>query len=137
MTEKSLVYNEDSKTFDYQYNSKGDAETDNLETQIYLALFSNSRADKSEVPRVELRNGFWGAVFGDEGGSKIWLNNGRKTNENLNRIVDYAKNSLKFLVESGKLKRINVDGNFIENGVELNIRITYLDNNTKNIKIEV
>ena len=136
MSDKSLVFDTETNSWDYEY-SNGDAVTDLLETQIYLALFSDARAVESEVLKPEYRRGFWGIIFGDDSGSKLWLNNGRKTQENLNKIVDYAKKALNFLIESGKLKKISVNGEFTTDGIELNINITYNNGSTKLINVGV
>lgn len=131
----SLISSNDS--FDIEYDENGDFKTDSLETSIYMALFCDDRADISEVSRSEFRRGFFGNVFGKEYGSKMWLNNGLKTRDNLNRLIDYAKKSLNFLVENETLKDIAVDGGFIDNGVYINITITYFNDNRKEIRIEV
>lgn len=134
--DKSLVFDSNTETFDYGY-SNGRIITDNIEAQIYQALFNEARATSSEVITPEYRSGFWGAIFGDEGGGKIWLNNGRKTNENLNRIVDYAKKSLQFLIDNKKLISIDVSGSFNDNGIDLNIILTYKTGSTNQLTVGV
>jgi len=135
--DKSLVYNIETKDFDIQYDSDGRCVTDSLETQIYQALFSDDRANKSEISQAERRKGYWGTLLGDNHGSKLWLNNGRKTNQNLSAIIDYAKKSLIFLVKNGKLNNIEVDGGFSDDGIYLDITLTYLNNQKNKLTLEV
>lgn len=133
MVDKSIVYNEDDETFDIGYDTDGDCLKDSLDTQIYMAIFGESRANKSEISVAEKRRGFLGEVLGYPSGSKVWLDNGLKTNENLNRIVDYARKSLQFLKDDSIVKNIDVEGEFIDLGIALTITST-LPNNVSKIK---
>lgn len=135
MTGKSLIF--DGNTFDIQYAANGDCVTDELETNIYMAIFGDARASKTDISQSDLRAGFFGTLLGEEFGSKVWLDNGLKTNANLNRLVDYARKSLQFLIDKAIVKKIDVDGTFTDTGAALNIRLTYFNNSNKVVEVNV
>jgi len=127
----SLIPTEEneSSVFDIDYDDSGDFIQDDLDTSIYIGLFGDARADESEVPTSEQRRGFWGKVLDDiVTGSKIWLQDGRKTVENLGRILDFTDKSLAFLVDEGLEKKVESNAIFIEKGIALFITVTRLDN---------
>lgn len=132
----SLVTSEEnnSTVFDIEY-FEGDFVQDDLDTSIVIALFGDARADESEVLTSEQRRGFWGKVLDDiETGSKIWLQNGRKTIENLGRISDFTEKALAFLVDEGLEKKVESNAVFTNKGIALFVEVTRLDNTniTKN-----
>lgn len=128
----SLVPTEENNntTFDIEY-LEGDFIQDDLDTSVEIALFGDARADESEVLTSDQRRGFWGKVIDDvETGGKIWLQDGRKTVENLSRILDFTEKTLAFLVNEGLEKRVESNAVFISEGIALFIEITRLDNST-------
>lgn len=115
--------------YDMEYDETGDFVQDNLGTSVFIGLGANARANESEVAVAEQRQGFWGITIDDiQTGSKIWLQDGRKTIENSGRILDYAEKGLQFLTDEELVKKVEEEAIFIEKGVALNIDITKLDN---------
>ena len=73
------------------------------------------------------RRGYWGDVFNDfQIGSKLWLLQREKiTKETLNLLVEYAKQSLEWLIEDGHVKDLNIESERVGySGVQLNINLT-------------
>lgn len=91
--------------------------TTGFETSLILSLFSDRRADISEVPEIELRHGWWGnLILRDilnkplfEMGSKIWLTyQARSDQTTLNFIKNYVEEALIWLIEEQYVKNIAV-----------------------------
>lgn len=124
-----LTQNDDTGIFDISFIN-GDFETiDSFDTSLQVSLFTDARADASQVPRSELRRGWWGNQFspgfpGFEIGSKLWLlNQARKTQDTLNNAIDFVRNSLQWLVTDNHAKGVNVSGVFTNTGIGLTIII--------------
>lgn len=134
-----IPFTENENTFfDIEYQDDGDFKQDDLDTSITIGLFVDARADEDEVLVAEQRRGFWGKEIDDKKtGSKIWLQNGRKTTDNMSRIIDWSEKGLQFLTDEELAKKVESNAVFIENGVALDVEITKLDNNvlTKNYVI--
>ena len=97
---------------------------DSFDTSITVALFADERADASEVPAAELRRGWWGNQFGDDPlfqlGSKIWLiEQARSNQDTLNSAIDFAKNSLQWLIDDDHAENIEVTGEQTPTGITL------------------
>ena len=119
----------ESTVFDIGYDAGGDFVQDDLDTSMYIGLFSNARANDDEVLVAEQRQGFWGKTIDDiETGSKIWLQDGRKTTENSGRILDFAEKSLQFLTDEELVKRVENNSVFTNEGIALFVEVTKLDN---------
>lgn len=107
----------------------GDFEQDDgLETAILMSLLLNERADESEVPQPTKRGGYWGYEVNDMMFCKLWLINGRRTRDKLNRAIDYANRALAWLIEEGYATDVETNAEFIENGISITVSIT--KNNT-------
>lgn len=104
-------------------------QTKGFDTSIAMSLFTDKRASASEVPQADLRRGFWASIYNGEfplfeEGSKLWfLGQARKTQDVLNAAIDHAKDSLQWLVTDNHADSVEVDGRFIENGIQLDITI--------------
>ena len=114
----------------YTELSNGDFLTnDSFDTSLTISLFGDKRADPSEVSAVQNRRGWWGNPFNTDDidfelGSKLWLlHQARATSETLNKAIDYAKESLQWLVTDGHAQRVNVSGNLSRNNIQLVITI--------------
>jgi phage gp46-like protein len=90
--------------FDIEIDAYGDIRTaDGFDTPILVSLFSDARADGSEVPDQGRRRGW----IGDEGtedntGSKLWLfEQSRLTRTVANRVEDAARECLRWLIADG------------------------------------
>ena len=117
--------------------------TNNHDTNIIMSLFVDGRAADSEVPSSLRRRGFWGDIilFANEpeisSGSKLWLVYGRLTDKQLNKGIDAVKKGLEWLVLKDYALQIDVDGNFIVNGINLNVNITVEDNFIKKFNFKL
>ena len=66
----ALDRNPDTGLFDISFDENGDFKlVDSLDTSLKLSLFTDQRADKSEVQAAERRRGHWGDNFPDPPGS--------------------------------------------------------------------
>ncbi len=115
--------------FDVSFENGDFALVDSFDTSLTVSLFADARADASQVPRSELRRGWWGNQFGAdfplfEIGSLLWLiHQARKTQSVLNSAIDFAQNSLQWLVNDDHADRVTAAGEFTEEGISLAINI--------------
>ncbi len=130
-----IDFDEDLKAYDIGFGENGDfLLEDTFDTNIAISLLSDARADQSEVSQPERRRGFWAdeVLFPDDPnqnfGSKLWLIQGRRTQNNLNKAIDFANVSLQWLVQNNHVKSLDIQGIFIENGIELTINYVVNDN---------
>lgn len=94
-----------------------------LRTSVYLSLFTDRRADRSDVDRdASLRDaplrGTWIddlLAGGDRWGSRLWtIRTGKATTETLRRAEHYAKEALEWMIAQGISDLIEVDASFHE-----------------------
>ncbi len=100
------------------------AQDDGLETAVIISLFSDRRAKPSDkLPGApDDRRGWWGdsfpAVRGDRIGSRLWLlHRSKQLPEVVALARDYARESLRWLVDDGVARRVNVTAEVVRNGV--------------------
>jgi phage gp46-like protein len=129
MPDLKLTLNTVTGNYDISLENGDFTTTDGFDSSILVSLFSDARADKSEVLRPEQRRGWWGDECSDNKnsklGSKLWLlSQARKTPVTLNRAKDYAYQALKWLVDEGYSRKIDVNASFIAEGIKLDITIT-------------
>lgn len=97
-----------------------------LASAVYLILLTDARATLDEYLNVvkhssfpyDLR-GWWGDTFSDSPlGSKLWLNQRRKaTDITLQNQIDWTKQALNKLIDSGWAKSVFVDAGWTARGV--------------------
>ena len=126
-----MEYDEKKGYYDILSDEKGDLMQDqSFDTSIILALLTDARADKTEVPLVQNQRGTIVDLFTEgrkRNGSKLWLlNQSRATLTAKNRAKDYARNALQFLVEKGYCKDVFVSSKLTRDGIILNITIQRL-----------
>ena len=116
--------------FDFSI-SNGDIENEpGFDTAIWVSLFTDARADESQVLAPENRRGWLGNLVFDENGrqlgSFLWLAEQRRlTQDTLNEVMDYARKSLLWMVNDGIAQKIEVDGAIVPRyGISLTITIT-------------
>lgn len=130
-TDIELLYREEKGYYDLAITSTGDLKADNsFDTGVNLALFTDGRADKSEVSNPEDQRGTIVDMFtnGYRNGSKLWLlEQSRLDAGAVNRAIDYAKNALKYFVDLSLVQKISVDGYLTSKGVVLVIIIKGLN----------
>jgi len=115
--------------FDLSVGSGGDLTIDNgFDTAIYLSLFTDKRAAESEITKPQMRGGWWGNTLADppfEIGSKLWLLDNRRTQNTLNKAIDFTRECLQWFIDEGFCKTINVTAEFIAEGLQLTIQFFY------------
>jgi phage gp46-like protein len=92
---------------------------DNFDTSLQMSVYSEKRADGSEVLPPEQRRGWWGnetaSILGFEIGSKIWILYQSRLDQNvLNKMINYTQQALQWLVDGNYLTKYEVDGEIIE-----------------------
>lgn len=99
------------------------AQDDGLETAVVISLFSDRRAKPSDkLPgAADDRRGWWGDSFptvtGDRIGSRLWLlSRSKQLQEVVSQARDFASESLKWLVDDGIARRVNVTAEVIRTG---------------------
>lgn len=139
-TDIELLYREEKGYYDLAITSTGDLKADNsFDTGVNLALFTDGRADKSEVSNPEDQRGTIVDVFtnGYRNGSKLWLlEQSRLDAGAVNRAIDYAKNALKYFVDLSLVQKISVDGYLTSKGVVLVIVVKGLNGTIDKYKYE-
>lgn len=115
--------------YDFSFTNGDFTTVDSFDTSLTVSLFADARASASQVPRSELRRGWWGNQFDDEFplyelGSKLWLlNQARRTQDTLNSAIDFARNALQWLVDKNHAKKVDVTGSYETEGIRLAITI--------------
>jgi len=139
-----IEFDETLQAFDIDFDDKGDfVLEDTFDTNIAISLLSDARADQSEVSEPERRRGFWAdeVLFPDDPnqnfGSKLWLIQGRRTQDNLNKAIDFAQISLQWLVDNNHVKSIDIQGQFITNGIQLDINYVVDNDVTNNLSFQL
>lgn len=129
-----VLFNNTKGYYDLDVVSGDLAITNGLETAILMSLFVDKRAYASEVPRPELRRGWWGNLVGDyvnyNIGSKLWLlNQARRTQTNLNLAKTYAYDCLQWMLDEKLATNINVDASYVNQNLKLDINLYHNQNN--------
>ena len=116
--------------FDISIDSGQIEQEDGLETAIWVSLFTDARADSSQVARPEYRRGWPGnlvsQVEGRQLGGLLWLIDQRRlTQGTLNAAIDYARGALSWMVTDGLLLSVEVSGAIVPRyGIQLNVVLT-------------
>jgi phage gp46-like protein len=104
---------------------------DGLETAVIISLWTDARADETELPDgIETKKGWWGDMFpvveGDQIGSKIWLaDRGKQTNDTLALLENFSREALLWMLEDGVAAQIETASEFNGRGQAItNIVIT-------------
>ena len=109
---------------------------DGLETAVLISLFSDQRVTSADLPDGETsKRGWWGDVFpeveGDQIGSKLWtFDRVKRTLAVLVQIETAATNALKWMLDDGVAKTVEIEAEFDDNrdnGIILRIDITRPD----------
>jgi phage gp46-like protein len=122
----------------------GDAnKEDGFDTSIWVSLFTDARADESQVAIKEYRRGWLGnlayEVEGRQLGSLLYLlDQTRLQNSTLNNAIDYTRKALNWYLEDGICRSITVTGNIIPKlGIALNVSIISSEGVTYNKYVEL
>ena len=123
----------------YDFNIvNGDIEAlDSFKTAIEVSLFSDARADNTQVVLPQYRKGWIGdltsPIEGQNYGSLLWLvQQERLTQSTLNKCVSFARNALQWLVDQGQASAVDVSGTIVPTeGIALSIVITTVAGQTE------
>tara|TARA_Y100001973_G_scaffold98240_1_gene155533 strand:+ start:706 stop:1206 length:501 start_codon:yes stop_codon:yes gene_type:complete len=109
-------------------------EATGLDELVTMSLFSWARADADDQKLTSTdgkrdRRGWWAESLGDDPGdrfgSRLWLLQRSKiTPETEALALDYAFDSLRWLVDDGLADRVDVELYTVKNGVGLTVAIT-------------
>lgn len=124
----ALFQDKSTGLYDVEFANGDFVTVDSFDTSLTVSLMADARASSSQVPRAELRRGWWGNQFNDdpsfEVGSKLWLlSQARKTQDTLNSAIDFAKNALQWVINDNHAKGINVTGKPTDTGIQLTVVI--------------
>lgn len=115
--------------FDLKLEGNDLAGDGGLETAVAISLFTDARATDDELPDLKIRKrGWWGdainEIFQDQIGSKIWLlERGKRTLQDLNKLENYARQSLQWMLQDGVAASVEVSGQFEQGQTILNVSI--------------
>jgi phage gp46-like protein len=106
----------------------GDFKTDNsFNTALLMSFYIDARANESEMPRPELRRGWWGDLVNSDPthvtGSKLWLIcQARNIPTTLNSARNDAYNCTYWLIKNQNAVSIVVEGS--QSGSSMGLQIT-------------
>lgn len=96
---------------------------DGLETAVLISLFSDRLAGQDDAlpDNSSHRRGWWGDSFadidGDLIGSRLWLlSREKQLAATLQRAREYAREALRWLVDDGIARSVDVDAEFPQQG---------------------
>ena len=112
---KLVKVNTKPDSYDIDLSPSGDLLIDDsFDTEIVVSLFSDSRADRSEVSDPPSRRGWHGdlvtTLTGYRLGSKLWLlDQSRLSFELASKVKDSVYQALSVFVRQGHCQRVEVD----------------------------
>lgn len=127
---KEIKLEVENGSFDAVIEDGDFANEPGFDTSIWVSLFTDARADESQVVKAENRRGWLGNIVSEvedrELGGLLWLIEQRRLNQDtLNEVLDYCRKSLSWIVEDNVALKIEVDGNIVpKRGMEVYITIT-------------
>ena len=122
----------------------GDLEgVEGYDTSIWLSLFTDARANESQVSIPEYRRGWLGNIVSSipdrQLGGYLWLIDQRRLiQKTLNEAIDYTKKSLQWFIDDNICTEVVVTGIIVPKlGIELDVNIISNQGTiiTKNIKL--
>lgn len=120
---------------------------DGLDTAVILSLFTDRRADSDDIipGNSDDKRGAWTDSFaeveGDQFGSRLWLlERAKLLPETVNRVREYCKEALDWMVRDGVAKAVNVSAEIVRNSplgiINTQIEIVKPDGATTRYKFE-
>jgi phage gp46-like protein len=96
------------------------AKDEGLETAVLISLYTDRRVTVAELPPNETdQGGWWADTFEQEGdgtGSKIWLLNKSKANDQtIAQMETYAAEALQWMIDDGVARSISIEASYDEN----------------------
>lgn len=100
------------------------AKDEGLQTAVIVSLFTDRRADPDDqLPDgSDDRRGWWADAYADIDndriGSKLWLlSREKQTRETAQKVENYARESLQWLVDDGVARSVGVSAEWLRMGV--------------------
>lgn len=107
-----LSYDKDLMEFDLSIDDGDITGDEGLETAVFISLYTDMRARLDDNYDNDDRRGWWGDQTvgnNDQIGSRLWLlDRAKTTNENIRLAKIYVEEALKWLVEDGVAKKVEV-----------------------------
>lgn len=138
-----ILLSQTEKGYDINIKDADIESLNNFKTAIEVSLFSDSRADRTQVFLPESRRGWIGdlatPIDGQNFGSLLWLiQQERLTQTTLNRAVNFTRSALQWLIDQGQAVTVNVSGEIVPmSGIRLNIVITSVLGQTESHYVEL
>jgi phage gp46-like protein len=118
-----LIVNEEN--FDFE-------SVDNFDTLIETLLFTDGRSDKYQTEDAKQRRGWTGDFDQTTYKSLVWLKDqSKQTQDDLNELVDYAKDVLQYIVKNKIADEVTVSAEVINRETSLEIQIKIGNNVVK------
>jgi len=140
---QDLKFSLNNGTFDFSINSIGDlSTTENFDSMVYVSLFTDARVEDGEISIKEQQRGWWGNLYNvnqdRQIGSKIWLYSQARNNQSTSDLIkNSAYNALKWLIEDGFLKDIQITTTRTFKELNLSIKLITITNNTENYLFQI
>ncbi|MGY4028226.1 phage GP46 family protein [Aeromonas rivuli] len=137
----AIIWNNETGRGDIDITSAGLRQDDGLATLVFQILFTDARADESDVlpDGTDDRRGWIGDTFADEPwGSKLWLlERSKLTTDVRNKAVTYAQTALERHLKPDYAKQVVVTGSIPQfQLLQLDIAITRPDGSEMTISIK-
>lgn len=143
MEKREIKLEMNNGVFDIVIENGDFANEDGLDTNIWVSLFTDARADVSQVLVPENRRGWMGNLVSEiperQLGGLLWLAEQRRLNQDtLNENIDHVRKSLEWMIIDGIAVEMDVIGQIIpRTGIAANVTITSKDGVTSNHYIEL
>lgn len=118
-----MEYNNTTQAGDLSQTSGKIDQDDGLETAVLISLFTDARADEGDDGAEEGdRRGCWQDTYPDVDGdssigSKLWLLfRGKLTKDTLRKSVQYAEESLAWMIEDGVAVAVSASATWLQDG---------------------
>lgn len=132
-----LIEKDNDNLYDISFEDGDFKLTDGLDTAIVLSLFTDGRADSSEVSEPILRRGWIGNEQNenedDYFGSKLWLlEQARINNDTSNRVTSFSQDALSWMINSDYAKKLDINSEISDKDkIRINIVFTTINNKTE------
>ena len=130
----AVLSQDDYGTWDVSIGDEGELVTeDSFDTYILTALFTDIRADESEVADTRKRGGWIGneSTPGFQMGSKLWLlDQSPLTQDTMNKAEEYATQALQVMIDERLAVAVSVVATRGEDNIILNVTIQRPDSPT-------
>lgn len=126
MTDITTIWNPSQSSGDWQIGCGDLVSGSDLDTAIYISLFTDRQARSDDDYDGTDRKGWWGDTDADyQIGSRIWLLRRRKlTSSTATKAASYAKEALQWLIDDGVVESVTITTQIVYPR-RLNMAITY------------